>query len=255
MDAPPAWLPELHDLLELLYEDRFSELNAQRLNELLASGKEQRDYYITYMDVHSYLAWNGVQQTVEVGREQLARPRPTRSDGQHTDCSRAILDVQPALPPATTHGQLSAAPAFLSTTLHATLGYFSEGMPLAYLIATVITGLGLLAGSLIHVSQPEQLVPSVVAEAKAEYVGRITGMVDCRWAGIDSRGLLGRKYELASGLMEITYDTGAKVILQGPVTYEVESNGGYLAVGKLTGKLDKRNDECRMANGECGLSV
>ena len=51
---------------------------------------------------------------------------------------------------------------------------------------------------------------------------------------------LGQKYELASGLMEITYDTGAKVILQGPVTYEVESNGGYLAVGKLTGKLEKK---------------
>ena len=29
--------------------------------------------------------------------------------------------------------------------------------------------------------------------------------------------------------MEITYDTGAKVILQGPVTYEVESHdGGFL---------------------------
>ena len=41
--------------------------------------------------------------------------------------------------------------------------------------------------------------------------------------------------------MEITYDTGAKVILQGPVTYEVESpNGGYLSVGKLTGKLEKK---------------
>ena len=51
---------------------------------------------------------------------------------------------------------------------------------------------------------------------------------------------LGDKFALASGLMEITYDTGAKVILQGPVTYEVESNGGYLAVGKLTGKLEKR---------------
>ena len=45
------------------------------------------------------------------------------------------------------------------------------------------------------------------------------------------------KFVLASGLMEITYNTGAKVILQGPVTYQVESNGGYLAVGKLTGKL------------------
>ena len=51
-------------------------------------------------------------------------------------------------------------------------------------------------------------------------------MVDCRWAdtAFDSPGVpLGRKYELASGLMEIVYDTGAKVILQGPVTYEVES--------------------------------
>ena len=27
---------------------------------------------------------------------------------------------------------------FLSTTLHGTVGYFSEGMPLAYLLATVI---------------------------------------------------------------------------------------------------------------------
>ena len=52
---------------------------------------------------------------------------------------------------------------------------------------------------------------------------------------------LGDRFALASGLMEITYDTGAKVILQGPVTYEVEANGGYLAVGKLTGKLEKES--------------
>ena len=40
--------------------------------------------------------------------------------------------------------------------------------------------------------------------------------------------------------MEITYDTGAKVILQGPVTYEVESgSGGFLSVGKLTARVEK----------------
>ena len=49
--------------------------------------------------------------------------------------------------------------------------------------------------------------------------------------------------------MEITYDTGAKVILQGPVKYEVEANGGYLAVGKLTGKLEKRGER-REERGE-----
>ena len=119
-------------------------------------------------------------------------------------------------------------------------------------------------------------VPStVVAEPLA--VGRITGMVDCKWEkkglGIRDWGLekgsgfrvqgsgtenhrspifqslipnpqslvsLGDKFTLASGLMEITYHTGAKVILQGPVTYSVEANGGYLSVGKLTGKLEKK---------------
>ena len=60
----------------------------------------------------------------------------------------------------------------------------------------MITGLGLLIGSLIHVSQPEQIarnaVPSVIVEPKAEYVGRITGMVDCKWNG-GSRVSLGQK--------------------------------------------------------------
>ena len=52
---------------------------------------------------------------------------------------------------------------------------------------------------------------------------------------------LGDKFALASGLMEITYDTGAKVILQGPVTYEVESkDGGFLSVGKLTARVERR---------------
>ena len=66
-------------------------------------------------------------------------------------------------------------------------------------------------------------------------------MVDCKWNG-SSRVSLGQRFDLASGLMEITYDIGAKVILQGPVTYSVEANGGYLAVGKLTGKLEKKNE-------------
>ena len=75
-------------------------------------------------------------------------------------------------------------------------------------------------------------------------VGRITGMVDCRWDKPNEKTIcgatvsLGRKYALASGLVEITYDTGAKVVLQGPVTYEVESkNGGFLSVGKLAGRM------------------
>jgi hypothetical protein len=53
---------------------------------------------------------------------------------------------------------------------------------------------------------------------------------------------LGDRLALRSGLLEITYDTGARVILQGPVTYAVESPaGGYLSLGRLTAKLEKKS--------------
>ena len=40
--------------------------------------------------------------------------------------------------------------------------------------------------------------------------------------------------------MEIAYKTGAKVILQGPCTYEVDSpTGGFLSLGKLTARVEK----------------
>ncbi len=81
-------------------------------------------------------------------------------------------------------------------------------------------------------------------ETKPEMVGRITGTADCRWADPDYAPSgpavpLGGKYALASGLIEIAYDSGAKVILQGPCIYEVESpRGGFLSLGKLTARVE-----------------
>ena len=89
-------------------------------------------------------------------------------------------------------------------------------------------------------------------------VGHITALADCQWSkqGSGVRGpgsgisktqdlrpktvYLGDRFAVASGLMEITYDTGAKVILEGPCTYEIDSvRGGYLAIGRLTAKVEK----------------
>ena len=72
-------------------------------------------------------------------------------------------------------------------------------------------------------------------------------MADCRWADPQaappgtSAVPLGQQYALRAGLMEISYDSGAKVILQGPCTYEVDSpSGGFLSLGKLTARVEKR---------------
>ena len=171
-----------------------------------------------------------------------------------------------------------AAPPFnlFTAAVHNTLGFFSQEIPFAMLIASVITCLGLLAGSMIYVARPQPMAGgsrpsnSTFAGTVSErnIVGRVTGMVDCRWAGSGFRGqgsgkdepmslvALGDKFALASGLLEITYDTGAKVILQGPVAYDVESAaGGYLSVGRLTARLEKKQSAISGQQSEPAASM
>ncbi|MEN6449906.1 MAG: LamG-like jellyroll fold domain-containing protein, partial [Thermoguttaceae bacterium] len=71
------------------------------------------------------------------------------------------------------------------------------------------------------------------------------GLANCRWA--NARDALtdatavsqGRKCTLLSGMMEITYRSGARVILEGPCDYQVDPAGGYLRLGKLTARVEK----------------
>jgi hypothetical protein len=196
--------------------------------------------------------------------------------------SDADSDIAPS-PLAVETASHAASPAFpmLGLLVQPPHGFFSSGWPVAYLVATAIFAIGLVIGAIIHVSKPTPIVgPSTLlpssSSPRASVVGCITGMVDCVWenqAGwvkrsaapprsspeaqqtsealkhqssiINQQSLLhlGDRLALRSGLLEITYDTGAKVILQGPVTYEVESpTGGYLLAGKLTAKLEKKSE-------------
>ena len=87
-------------------------------------------------------------------------------------------------------------------------------------------------------------VPAVPAVRAA----KLTGVFDCRWTGSFHPPLnevldVNDYINLASGLAEVTYDSGAKVLLQGPCTYKIESpSSGYLKVGRLTARV-KGNEE------------
>lgn len=137
---------------------------------------------------------------------------------------------------------------------------------MAYLMATVMTALGLLMLAHTPIAMVQQLAnsrqsnaehnPTPAGDVGTPVVGRITGRVDCVWTeGSDPKNPesenqnlkslvhCGDRFDLPRGLLEITYDTGAKVLLQGPVTYEVDSAaGGYLAIGKLTATLERKNE-------------
>ncbi len=151
---------------------------------------------------------------------------------------------------------------FLGNIYHGSIGFLSQDVPFSLLIGALITGLGLLAGSLVsvthHTSVASKPSPSAVRPNFAEKndsIGRITSMVDVQWADVQTATVhganvfAGRKYALASGLMEITYQSGAKVVLQGPCTYEAQTgNGGFLSLGKLTAQLEEKGG--KVASGQ-----
>jgi hypothetical protein len=250
-DHPPVsdeLLDEMHRLVTASLNGTLSPAEEQRLEQLIEQDLDACDLYLNLVNEWSMmLTWAGHDRSAgtAVG-EGTTRPMQQTPRGEERPSKDERRTGVPAF-------------AFRGTETHLGVGQFSSGWPLAYLVATVIFGIGLVIGALTHVSQPGQIgldrpLPSDDAarlsdRLAADVVGRITGMIDCQWANprtaaVDGASVpLGRKYVLDSGSLEITYDTGAKVILQGPVTYEVESSmGGYLAVGRLTAKLENRSE-------------
>jgi hypothetical protein len=279
MNAANLPSEELAQLISALLDDDLSAEDHARLTQILADDAAARDCFYRQVRMHAQLSWNSHPAPAnwlpdnEATPAAVERPSATSFNGLGP-----IVDTGEATTPAAT-----PILGFLGTAVHGTVDYFSSGWPAAYLVATVVFGLGLLVGALVHVSEPAQVARQSTPLAfppspLPSIVGRITGMVDCQWEteGLDwglegqrskvqgSKGIqslisnpqslvsLGDKFALSSGLMEITYDTGAKVILQGPVTYEVESkDGGFLSVGKLTARMEKRGEgKGRRGEGE-----
>ena len=293
---------ELDTLLDNLVDIGLTSVEHERLAGLLRSDLNARRQYVSFVTLHAHLdaEWgNQIPQMVQ--SERAGR----KADGERDELrsrNRSIIRPESLVRDPSLHSsicddqpfsQSPPAPTFLSATIPSTVGFFSSGWPVAYLIATVIFGIGLVVGGVVRVSQPVQIVEQTqpvakvksVSEPKTEFVGRITGMVDCQWAqgsGFRGQGTgavnlpspsgrraggegggesdsplstlhsplirLGDTFALRSGLMEITYDTGAKVILQGPVKYEVEAkNGGFMTVGKLTARVEKKGNKSPLA--------
>ncbi len=262
-------IPEPDRLLAKLLEGELPEAEREELNRLLRDDASLRRLYREYMILDALLRWEIAPPLMRVGDQR----RGARGEGREMAGSPAIdLPAGAAVehPVGATvelpSGQWSQIPnpeppippivLDLSSTTHYPLptSHFSVGSwAFSYTVATVIMGVMLLGFWAIKVTHhqhiaeaPSQSVPSD-AMPEMVFVGRITGMVDVKWSD-DPRysppmGFahvpLGRKYILDSGLMEITYDTGAKVILQGPCSYEVESTAsGYLSLGKLTARVE-----------------
>ena len=205
------------ELLAALCDEAISPDEMRRLDRLIVSDAAVRRQYLEYLDIHARLSC------------QFHQP----------------LDASPAMP--------SVRPVvFLSPPRSSLSPDFVGGPVFSYMVATLVLCLMLL-GAWAHkvsLSQQESVVNGKNRRPAVEefaFVGRVTGMKDCVWAKDGLGTIVGasvpfdREYILSSGLLEITYTSGARVILEGPCDFKADSDaGGYLAIGKLTARIERR---------------
>jgi hypothetical protein len=215
------------------------------LSEILVADSTAAIFYAIYLRMHGELMWRWRDQIVAVKDEDR------EESFSYGFFSGLWHDV--ASPVAQT---------FLGNTFSNTLSYLSSDWLVSYLVAAVIFSVGSLITSHIYISPPEQIVDNSPSTAPAvqperKLVGQVTGLVDCHWSDSHTVAYLGRRvaagdeFAFVSGLVEVTYDTGAKVLLQGPVTYQVDSpRGGFLSFGKLTARVEKKEARNQESNSQ-----
>ncbi len=258
MTYSPPQFEELADLVWALANDRLDADGAAGLRLLLESDAASRRVYSELMDQFALLEW---ERGGGEGRGMVGLPAVDASIGTAVEHPVGAAVELPH--PSDLEPQIPEPPLPSLSTTHYPLptSDFVGSWAFSCMVSAVIMGVMLLVFWAMKVTHhqhiaeaPSQSAPSD-AMPEMVFVGRITGMVDVKWSDdprflppLSSRAYvpLGRKYILDSGLLEITYDSGAKVILQGPCSYEVESTaGGYLALGKLTARVEKERSEAR----------
>ena len=252
--AMTARLPIDDAFFALLFdfaEDRASPEQVDQLEALLAAEPAGYRQFAKFMLMLSGLHW--------IGRDQ-----PSGECGTGIDKSAAerlpaggALGPDQTLPIPERFGSPAPLVPPIAGGDQAAFPWSGGGVVWTYVCAALFLGVGVLASRLWGpAGDPAQRVQDAVlapaqtaANSASVIVGKVAAMSNCQWLDPQSAAhegepvARGRSYVLTSGLLQITYNTGARAILQGPAVYTVDApNGGSLSLGKLTveaGKLER----------------
>jgi hypothetical protein len=247
MTSPLAGFQELYELVGDQCEGRLTPSQVSRIEELVLGDADQRRRYILCMHT---------QGQIERSKQRRMDDPVLGDSGQDREDS----DAGPMIHRMPAHADFAggAAPTDHSLFVIHHFGPLS-GVLFSYALAALVFAVGAIAtwwwgaaNGLTQLAQEAVLTPAQRATAATDpeppIVAKITAMSNCQWPWPYSQDMVrvadpvpaGRAYVMTSGLLEITYESGAKVILQGPVAYMARSlNGGTLLLGKLTVRAAK----------------
>jgi hypothetical protein len=227
--APFSPNDELRELLAALHEELITDAQALRLTALLREDPQARRMYIHRMVLVAGLR-DGVAGGAEIGVPDFGA---TEGGRKNDECG--MMKDECSIAQSSIHHS-----SFIIH--HSPFSAF-----LVYAVATLVLAMGMLSAAMWRTpndgGQVAQSMPSVRASLAAApqkmRAGKITRLADCRWTQPSGPAdAMAGKIELESGTLEITYDNGAKAVIEGPALYYIDADGGSLPRGKLTVCLD-----------------
>ena len=228
--------PQLWSLVEAVCCGTATAEQCRTLSSLLAADDEAALFYATYLRMHGLLIWHC--------RDEVDGQLPVAGGQQVADLS---FSSDPAgSVPGTENLSQTPTPTpylgFLGSAYHGVTGYLGDhewaqgvlgGTVFLALLFAVLGSIEIFS-RWRQANRPQPQANQVV-DVPAVRAARLTDMYDCRWTGTFRPPLhevlnVNDYINLASGLAEVTYDSGAKSSSKAPAP--TESNPHPAATSK-----------------------
>jgi len=204
---------------ELLNDEQWEELVA-----LVSSSTQARRIYVEHMFLQAMM-----HRMARLTKASTALPEPLGPD----------VAAPREEPDRATGPARSPILGFLGDVFQAGTNFLARPPVLTLLLAVGLPGILFLILVLHVARQPAPVVP----------VAQLTQTHQCVWDKGDKPLPVGKdlfageQLRLSEGLVEITFDKGAKVLLKGPATFDASSNGqGFLHAGSLVANVPKGSE-------------
>lgn len=261
MSTGNSFSDEFKLLLEALLEGRLSESQQARLNELLAGDPETRREYVQYMTtlagVRRYLKGkpaflDGVNEPPL--EDEFAEDATAAAAAPAVLPAPLVSDEPGTNPPFTQSPGGAASPnvlGFISSCFRAGGTFAARPFVLMMVAAAMLAGVLFVVIPVVNRPAGESGVPlaenPMVPPEEAIVIARITDSHAAQWQGGallpvgQSLLAVGQKLQLTSGLAEISFDNGARVLLEGPAELTLDSPvRATLTHGQLTAEVPEQ---------------
>lgn len=237
----PVAAAEVVQLVEALAQGTATVVDRDRL-EFLLRDPAHRQTYLAASRLHSELLWRWHRGRIEIpGRWDLAHRDPD-TDSVAAPCRSGGGSGQRRRQSAGPFGRSAAACAVVADWVRRQVMALTQPVPLAILIAGVVLAgvLGIVASLSLPQASDQPFGPA------RPVLARVTGLHQPTWRSADRAvGLIeplfaGSTLDLKSGLVELRYDCGASVLLEGPAVLQIDSaSSARLVRGRLTARVEK----------------